>query len=69
MQWNNDKGIEGVTQHFNGHIVISINRKKLTTQDLNGLNSYLKLNPITIQYRLEVPIIKTTIVIIDLGCN
>ena len=58
-QWNNDKGIEGITQHANGHIILSVDRKKLTTQDLNGLNSYLKLTPITIQYRLETPIIKT----------
>lgn len=58
-QWNNSKGIESITQHGGGGIVLSIARDKLLTQDVNGLNTYLQSNPLTIQYELATPIIKT----------
>ena len=59
-QWNNSKGIESITQHGWGGIVLSITRDKLLIQDVDGLNTYLQSNPLTIQYELAEPI--TTIV-------
>ena len=58
-QWNNSKGIESITQHNGGNIVLSITRDKLLTQDVNGLNTYLQSNPLTIQYELATPIVST----------
>lgn len=60
VQWQNSEGIESITQHNGGNIVLSITREKLSTQDVNGLNTYLQSNPITVQYELAEPI--TTIV-------
>ena len=58
-QWDNSKGIESITQHNVGGIVLSITRDKLLTQDVNGLNAYLQSNPLTIQYELATPIVTT----------
>nr|DAM56583.1 MAG TPA: collagen alpha 1(VIII) chain protein [Caudoviricetes sp.] len=64
-QWGNTEGIESITQHSIGGIVLSITRDKLLTQDVSGLNTYLQSNPLTIQYELETPIVKT----VDLSDN
>lgn len=58
-QWGNINGIESITQHSIGGIVLSITRDKLLTQDVNGLNTYLQSNPLTIQYELAEPIVTT----------
>lgn len=58
-QWGNTEGIESITQHSIGGIVLSITRDKLLTQDVDGLNTYLQSNPLTIQYELETPIVST----------
>lgn len=58
-QWKNSEGIESITQHSGGNIILSIVRDKLLTQDIDGLNTYLQSNPLTIQYELETPIVKT----------
>ena len=58
-QWGNSEGIESITQHSGGNIVLSIARDKLLTQDVDGLNTYLQSNPLTIQYELETPIVTT----------
>lgn len=58
-QWNNSKGIESITQHGGGGIVLSITRDKLLIQDVDGLNTYLQSNPLTIQYELATPIVST----------
>lgn len=58
-QWGNTEGIESITQHSIGGIVLSITRDKLLTQDVDGLNTYLQSNPLTIQYELETPIVTT----------
>ena len=58
-QWKNSKGIESITQHSGGGIVLSITRDKLLTQDVDGLNTYLQSNPLTIQYELATPIVST----------
>ena len=58
-QWSNSKGIESITQHDGGGIVLSITRDKLLTQDTDGLNTYLQSNPLTIQYELATPIVST----------
>ena len=58
-QWGNSEGIESITQHSGGNIVLSIARDKLLTQDVDGLNTYLQSNPLTIQYELATPIVST----------
>ena len=58
-QWSNSKGIESITQHGGGGIVLSITRNKLLIQDVDGLNTYLQSNPLTIQYELATPITTT----------
>lgn len=58
-QWGNSEGIESITQHSIGGIVLSITRDKLLTQDVDGLNAYLQSNPLTIQYELATPIVST----------
>ena len=40
-------------------IVIGIKRSKLSSQDSTGIKSWLQTNPLTVQYILETPIIKT----------
>lgn len=43
----------------NGVVYVKIKKEKLQTQDLDGLKQYLQQNPITVQYELETPIVKT----------
>ncbi|MDY4815879.1 MAG: hypothetical protein SO274_09840, partial [Turicibacter bilis] len=40
-------------------IVIGIKRSKLSSQDLTGIKAWLQANPLTIQYELATPIVKT----------
>ena len=42
-----------------GRVALFINKNKLTTLDVNGLQQYLSQNPITIQYQLETDSVKT----------
>ena len=53
----NNNDIEGVSIYSNGNIYISLLRTKATT--LSDLKSYLQSNPLTIQYELKTPVIKT----------
>ena len=58
---NDTEGIL-VCQGTDGHgFYIRIKHSKLSTQDVNGLKTYLQSNPITIQYVLETPITKTVV--------
>lgn len=43
----------------NQALVFFINRDKLTTPDYDGFNQWLSQNPITIQYELATPVVKT----------
>lgn len=58
-QWNGSAaGIEGITSHSVGGIVISIDKNKLSTQDTEGLKAWLKANPTTVIYQLANPVVE-----------
>jgi hypothetical protein len=40
-------------------LVITVKRTELSTLDVAGFRSYLNLNPVTVQYQLATPIVKT----------
>ena len=44
---------------INGYLQLRIMKSKLETNDINSLKKYLSQNPITIQYELATPTIKT----------
>lgn len=43
----------------NGHVYINILNSKLSSQDATGFNQWLQSNPVTVQYELATPIVKT----------
>ena len=49
----------------NTYVLITIQKSKLATDSVEGMNQYLQSNPITIQYELKTPVIKT----VDLSDN
>ena len=58
--WNTDYEcieLQGVSGGYNFRI--RINNSRLPEVSIKGLNSFLKSNPITVQYELATPIIKT----------
>lgn len=57
QQWSESgaKGREGMSTHQQGGFVLSIKRHKLISQDVNGLDKYLRENPIKVTYKLEEP--------------
>ena len=56
--YSSDRGVEGVGNP-SGRIRIGLVRSRLSSDDVNGLKLWLQSNPITVQYELETPIIKT----------
>ena len=50
--------IEGIYTAFDGNLCLAINKSKLSTENVDGLKSWLSQNPITVQYLLETPITK-----------
>ena len=42
-------------------LVITVKRTELSTLDVAGFRSYLNLNPVTVQYQLATPIVKTVV--------
>ena len=56
---------EAITLHTNGRLYFRVLRSKLATEDLNGWNAYFAQNPVTVQYELANPVIKT----VDLSDN
>ena len=54
-------GFEGVCveNSFPQVVYLRIKNSKLSSVDSNGLNNYLQTNPVTIQYKLATPTIKT----------
>ena len=57
QQWteSGSKGREGISTHQQGGFVLSIKRSKLKTQDVNGLDEYLRNNPIKVTYQTVEP--------------
>lgn len=57
QQWSESgsKGREGMSTHQQGGFVLSIKRHKLISQDVNGLDKYLRENPIKVTYKLAEP--------------
>lgn len=55
---NSSSDIEGIYTAFDGNLCLSINKSKLSTENVDGLKSWLSQNPITVQYLLETPITK-----------
>ena len=49
--------IDGATPY--GNISLWVNKSRLSTQNTNGLKLWLQSNPITIQYELATPVVKT----------
>lgn len=51
------------TEHLTGwdasRMILNINKAKLSENSVNALKTYLQQNPITVQYELATPIIKT----------
>ncbi len=60
--WGKDIGGVGGSL---GHIKINVLKSSLTSFDVLGIRSWLQANPITIQYKLATPTIKT----VDLSDN
>ena len=57
---NNTYDAEGIASWDVGNSVnFRILKSKLETEDINGVKKYLQQNPVTVQYELEVPIVKT----------
>lgn len=50
---------EGISINQNSRFDIRIERTKLPDESLTGFKQWLSQNPITVQYELEVPIVKT----------
>ena len=51
---------DGIASWDTGNIIrFRIEKSKLTTEDVDGVKQYLQQNPITVQYELTTPIIKT----------
>ena len=68
--WNNDKigcvAENNINQDLNDtQLQVRVLKSALSTQDTNGFKSWLQTNPLTIQYILETPTIKT----VDLSDN
>ena len=55
-QFTNKEGIEGITIHEDAGLVISINKAKLETQDVEGFKKWLQANPVTVYYELAEPV-------------
>ena len=49
-----------IASHANGgRIVIIIEKSKLPSENIEGFKTWLQANPITVQYKLTIPIVKT----------
>lgn len=55
--WAND--VQGVGSSNGSGLKIGIPKSNLTTQDVNGFRYWLSQNPVTVQYQLKTPTIKT----------
>ena len=55
--WKNE--VEGISRVLSSrYLRIRLNKNKLDTPDLAGFKQYLSQNPITVQYQLEIPIVR-----------
>lgn len=61
LKSNRPRNIETVSSNNldNTFVLITIQKSKLVTDSVEGMNQYLQSNPITIQYELKTPIVKT----------
>ena len=60
--WQNGQTVDrelSITTYTGGQLIFVIEKSKLTTMNVSGFKQWLSQNPVTIQYELETPIVKT----------